>query len=418
MSYIGKNVAPQPQGTYSQSEIDTQMLTKAPTDSPVFTGDLRAERLLAYGNGGVSTNVAVGTSALYSNTTGYSNVAVGYDALYTNTTGRANTAVGESALKANTYGSFNVANGDSALYSNTTGWYNVANGWNALYTNTTGGNNIAVGKGALYSNTTAWNNVAVGRSALYSNTIGGYNVAIGDSALKRNISGDSNTSFGCDTLANNTTGSYNVAFGIQSLLYNISGDSNTAIGSDCLNLKQDLSENTDLSNCTGLGCEVRVSGSNQVQLGNSDTTTYVYGTVQNRSDIRDKTDITTTVLGLDFINKIRPVDFRWDMRDDYFETVEETKVRIVDGVEETYTETKLIPIEKDGSKKRNRKHHGVIAQEVKEVMDEMNVDFAGYQDHAVNGGTDVLTIGYDEFIAPLIKAVQELSARVKELESK
>jgi hypothetical protein len=39
MSYIGKNVAPQPQGTYSQSEIDTQMLTKAPTDSPVFTGN-------------------------------------------------------------------------------------------------------------------------------------------------------------------------------------------------------------------------------------------------------------------------------------------------------------------------------------------------------------------------------------------
>jgi hypothetical protein len=42
MSYIGKNVAPQPQGTYSQSEIDTQMLTKSPTDSPVFTGNLTA----------------------------------------------------------------------------------------------------------------------------------------------------------------------------------------------------------------------------------------------------------------------------------------------------------------------------------------------------------------------------------------
>jgi hypothetical protein len=51
MSYIGKNVAPQPQGTYSQSEIDTQMLTKSnSTDmttalalkanlvSPTFTG--------------------------------------------------------------------------------------------------------------------------------------------------------------------------------------------------------------------------------------------------------------------------------------------------------------------------------------------------------------------------------------------
>ena len=33
----------------------------------------------------------------------------------------------------------------------------------------------------------------------------------------------------------------------------------------------------------------------------------------------------------------------------------------------------------------------------------------------VNGGNDVLSIGYDEFIAPLIKAVQELSAQNKEL---
>jgi hypothetical protein len=43
MSYIGKDVAPQPQGTYSQSEIDTQMLTKVPkvtsTDNAVVRFD-------------------------------------------------------------------------------------------------------------------------------------------------------------------------------------------------------------------------------------------------------------------------------------------------------------------------------------------------------------------------------------------
>jgi phage shock protein A len=58
----------------------------------------------------------------------------------------------------------------------------------------------------------------------------------------------------------------------------------------------------------------------------------------------------------------------------------------------------------------------VIAQQVKEAMDELGVDFAGYQDHTIKGGCDVLTIGYTEFIGPLIKAVQELSAQVTVLE--
>ncbi len=43
-------------------------------------------------------------------------------------------------------------------------------------------------------------------------------------------------------------------------------------------------------------------------------------------------------------------------------------------------------------------------------MDAMGVDFGGYQDHSVKGGDDVLSIGYEEMIAPLIKAIQELKA--------
>jgi hypothetical protein len=43
-------------------------------------------------------------------------------------------------------------------------------------------------------------------------------------------------------------------------------------------------------------------------------------------------------------------------------------------------------------------------------MDAMGVDFGGYQDHKINGGEDVLSIGYDEMIAPLVKAIQELKA--------
>ena len=71
---------------------------------------------------------------------------------------------------------------------------------------------------------------------------------------------------------------------------------------------------------------------------------------------------------------------------------------------------------KDGSKVRSRYHSGFIAQEVKEVIDEIGLDFGGYQDHSVNGGKDVLSLGYDEFIAPMVKAIQELSQQVKTLQ--
>ena len=48
-------------------------------------------------------------------------------------------------------------------------------------------------------------------------------------------------------------------------------------------------------------------------------------------------------------------------------------------------------------------------------MNSLNVDFGGYQDHAVNGGEDVLTLGYGELITPMIKAVQEMNATIQEL---
>lgn len=58
-------------------------------------------------------------------------------------------------------GTNNVAIGRSALFSNTTGSNNVANGYAALYANTTGGYNVAVGRGALASNTTGAGNTGI-----------------------------------------------------------------------------------------------------------------------------------------------------------------------------------------------------------------------------------------------------------------
>ena len=71
----------------------------------------------------------------------------------------------------------------------------------------------------------------------------------------------------------------------------------------------------------------------------------------------------------------------------------------------------------DGSKKRTRYHHGLIAQEVETLLQSRGIDFGGYRDHTIKGGEDVKTIGYTELIAPLIKAIQELSAKVEALEA-
>lgn len=258
----------------------------------------------------------------------------------------------------------------TAPISNTTS----GNVWSSWYSNNTAVTKVSDG------------NTSVGAYSMENSTSGTNNVAVGVWSY-RSGTGDNNTAIGGLAASNLTT-----------------GQNNTAVGYNALRYMQDGTNAITVSNSTGLGFNSRTSGSNQVQLGGSGQSTYAYGAVQDRSDQRDKTDIRDTELGLEFINRLRPVDFKWDYRDDYIEIDEETG--------------EVIRFEKDGSKKRNRYHHGLIAQEIKQVIDETGIDFGGFQDHAINGGNDVLSIGYTELISPLIKAVQELTARVQELENK
>jgi len=222
-------------------------------------------------------------------------------------------------------------------------------------------------------------------------------------------SGSSCTAVGAGALQS-VNAANNSAFGYNALNALTSGTSNTAIGYSA------LSSITTYTNCSALGANTAVTLSNQVQLGDSSTTTYYYA-IAARSDLRDKTDVRDTQLGLGFINALRPVDYKWDMRDDYKPPMPEDSTD-KEAMAAWIEACNLSNITHDGSKKRNRFHHGLIAQEVKAVLDAQGIDFGGYQDHSVKGGQDVLTIGYDELIAPLIKAIQELTARVKELESK
>jgi hypothetical protein len=160
------------------------------------------------------------------------------------------------------------------------------------------------------------------------------------------------------------------------------------------------------TDCTILGSNANCTGNSQVQLGSTISNTYSYANIQNISDARDKAYIRDTVLGLDFIAQLRPVDYRWNYREDYvvptgeYETINHVKVPIT------------ITLPNDGSKTRTRFHHGFIAQEVKQTMDSLGIDFGGYQDHTVKGGQEKLSISYTELIAPLVRSIQELKVQL------
>jgi len=183
------------------------------------------------GGGAVSTNTAVGTSALAANTTGLGNTSVGYQALDVSTSSDYHTAVGWNALGANTTGARNTAFGAASLATNSTGGYNVAMGVNAGYAVTTGSNNVAIGYDSLSSNTTASNNTAVGYQAGYSQTTSPDNVFMGNKAGYSTSTGNgSNTFIGQQAGYSHTTGRNNQFFGGGSGYYITTGSKNTILG--------------------------------------------------------------------------------------------------------------------------------------------------------------------------------------------
>jgi hypothetical protein len=383
----------------------TALNLKAPLANPTITGTLTTVNdavinSVKIGRGGsnIANNTVVGNDALSANTFGQNNTAVGVNTLKTNTDGISNTAIGSFSMEKNTVGDDNVGLGTSALYNNTTGNNNTATGSTSLYSNTTGFNNSANGFGVLYYNTTGINNSATGVTALRYNTSGNENTATGSQSLYFNSTGYDNTANGVNALYSNTIGYNNTAIGVQA-----------------------GSNNVSFYNITCLGYNAQVNGSDQIQLGSGVTTCYTYGALNNRSDLRDKTEVRDTVLGLDFINSLRAVDYKWDMREDYKSEMpiqgelSDEDFQIV--MDEWLESVKLDNITHDGTHTRTRYHHGLIAQEVQDIIEASGVDFGGFQDHSVNGGQDVLSIGYTELIAPMIKAIQELTARINLLEN-
>tara|TARA_Y100001937_G_scaffold77716_1_gene105402 strand:+ start:7073 stop:9391 length:2319 start_codon:yes stop_codon:yes gene_type:complete len=111
------------------------------------------------------------------------------------------------------------------------------------------------------------------------------------------------------------------------------------------------------------------------------------------SDSRDKKDIADVDLGLSFINDLRPVTFKWNDRSGYVGT---------------------------------RTHMGFVAQEVASTLGNKASDRALWTNDTAetyvdeNGnevtGVDRQGLRGGELLAPIVKAIQELSARVTTLE--
>jgi hypothetical protein len=380
-------------------------------------------------------NICIGDSAGRDVTTGYENLGIGALTLQQCTTGRWNLAIGHDSQILNTTGECNISVGAYSLV-NSSSSNNTVMGWAACEAQESGGNTV-VGFVAMNANLTGTRNTVMGAEAMRSTKTANDCVVIGQEAAK-NVSATSDqiTVVGAYALGQISTGgcTNSTAIGYNALLTLTSGAGNTAVGAAA------LSTSATVDNCFGIGVAAAVTGSNQGQLGNSLVTTYAYGAVQNRSDARDKSDVRDTELGLSFINALRPVDFKWDYRDDYRQSVDEApkppelpSVKASKEEKDAYEaamivfnakkiewqeKNKLSNVVRDGSKKRNRYHQGLIAQEVKAACDAAGVEFGGYQDHSVKGGDDVLSIGYEELIAPLIKAVQELSAEVQSLKAR
>ena len=104
------------------------------------------------------------------------------------------------------------------------------------------------------------------------------------------------------------------------------------------------------------------------------------------SDKNLKNTIATSDLGLDFINKLNPVSYKYNGK--------------------------------------TRTHYGLIAQEIEAVLGAISkpaTDFAGFCKDEVDEDGNAITptygLRYSEFISPIIKAIQELSAKVAALEA-
>ena len=352
---------------------------------------------------GSSQNTGIGANAMGNQSNaivGSNNVAVGFQAM-TDATGdmNSNIAIGANTLKNLNGGDRNIAIGSGALdAADNVESDNIAIGEDALGQTDDNGalKNIAIGSycmdqtfGTSYENTMIGYGAGGGAWEIapsIRNTAVGYN-CMGGGAMN---SGNDNTAVGHGSLDLLTTGNDNACFGSNAGNSITTGSSNVMIGvgTDC--------GATD-SNQVAIGIGVVNNAASQFRAGGSSNyLTYDFssgGAVSITSDKRIKKDIRDGDLGLDFVNGLRPIKYVQKNEFDYPEEFKVNKNR----------ERPLSP---------TMVQDGFIAQDVKSVADELGTTFSGWTEDA----NTRQELQYSKFVVPLVKAIQELSAKVKALE--
>ena len=340
---------------------------------------------------------AVGYNAGNDITTGGYNTFIGHQSGDANTSGNTNTAVGHGSLGTNTVGDRNTAVGSGALGTfnpgSNTDDSNTAVGYAALNELTTGIRNIAFGGLALGGAvTTEGNNMAIGFASMSANVAGGeYNVGVGNLTLGSLTSADYCTALGHEAGSNiAASDGQNTVIGYQAGTVITTGGYNTIVGAQC-----DTSNN-NTANAIVIGQNI-ATVSNRVAIGKSGGLIYAdfnsSASWTQSSDERLKDNITATDLGLEFINELRPVTYKWKDTTTLPAELHKHKTEI-------------------NAKNTETLQYGLIAQEVKSAMDKVGHDkFTGWD----LDEDDAQSIREGQFIYPLIKAMQELSAKVDAL---
>ena len=274
-------------------------------------------------------------------------------------------------------------------------------------------NSLFVGTNPSSTTSTAEKNVSLGISCMGSITSGDYNVGIGFESLKVSTTAHSNTAIGFQSLSSSLIGNKNTAIGYKSGNSITTGGRNITIGHDSAltlttgtkNVCIGQQANVSASDCTNeitIGYSATGQGNNTVTLGDTSITAVymsgdggasVYGSqLITPSDKRLKEDIKETKLGLDFINKLKPVSYK------YIKKTEDEE---------------------------QKTHEGLIAQEVESVVNEYGLTKDNHSLVNYDESKDKYRLAYTELIGPLIKSVQELTkknselqARIEELEKK
>ena len=272
--------------TGSASTIDATAIGATTPDTGAFTTLSASSTLTVTGAGSIQgLTVGKGGSAVASNT------AVGSGALFANTSGAGNAACGINALSANTSGGGNSAFNQSALLSNTTGNANTAFGNATLPFSTTASNNTALGYQAGFATTTGAQNTCVGNKAGGGITTGNNNVFVGGEA------GNNTTPI--------TTGSQNIHVGVATIASAGGVEYEHILG----------------FNLTGKGNNTVYVGNGPCYQGNNSTLWSV------TSDQRLKKNIVDNTIGLSAITKIRVRNFEYRLPEEITDVSQDQAIK-------------------------------------------------------------------------------------------